>query len=321
MFKTVEQMRRNDAEFARMTQNIIRSIVEYFNSEGLRSAVVGLSGGIDSTMVAALANMAFRHKAMAHTVKLFGLVMPIATNKPSETRGGRKSAAAFCDDAATVDFTWLYRLTALFLSPASFLKTPSRRTHGEKIRLGNIKARIRMMKLYDMAGKHQGLVLSTDNLTEYYLGFWTLHGDVGDFGPIQNVWKTELYQMAIQLRDAFANAGNDPEDPSIAWLQRDFDWRGHTASRFSLMAGALDAAIRATPTDGLGITSSDFDQLGVTDYTAADTALIRILQGNPAEAPHEKAIYSRYAGSAHKRRNPLNIDREIICAGTDALSS
>ena len=69
-----------------------------------------------------------------------------------------------------------------------------------KIRMGNIKARLRMIYLYNLASKSNGLVLSTDNFTEYMLGFWTLHGDVGDFGIIQKVLKgLELYDIARYL--------------------------------------------------------------------------------------------------------------------------
>ena len=43
----------------------------------------------------------------------------------------------------------------------------------------------------------------TDNQTEYQLGFWTIHGDVGDFDPIQDLWKTEVYGLANYLRDRY----------------------------------------------------------------------------------------------------------------------
>lgn len=53
------------------------------------------------------------------------------------------------------------------------------------------------------ASIHKGLVMSTDNQTEYQLGFWTIHGDVGDFDPIQDLWKTEVYGLANYLRDRY----------------------------------------------------------------------------------------------------------------------
>lgn len=49
-----------------------------------------------------------------------------------------------------------------------------------KIANGNIMARLRMMYLYNQAGIKKGIVIDTDNLTEHYLGFWTIHGDEGD---------------------------------------------------------------------------------------------------------------------------------------------
>lgn len=52
-------------------------------------------------------------------------------------------------------------------------------TLGTPISKGNIQARLRMIYLYNLASIHKGLVMSTDNQTEYQLGFWTIHGDVG----------------------------------------------------------------------------------------------------------------------------------------------
>lgn len=68
---------------------------------------------------------------------------------------------------------------------------------------GNIQARCRMIHLYDIASIRKGLVMSTDNQTEYQLGFWTIHGDVGDFDPIQDLWKTEVYGLANYLQDHY----------------------------------------------------------------------------------------------------------------------
>ena len=50
-----------------------------------------------------------------------------------------------------------------------------------------------MIMLYNAASIFKGLVVDTDNLSEHYLGFWTMHGDVGDFKPIGKLWKTEVY--------------------------------------------------------------------------------------------------------------------------------
>ena len=75
-----------------------------------------------------------------------------------------------CADAGDVNMANSYHLDELEEMPS---RTP--------IANGNLQARCRMMYLYDIASRHKGLVMSTDNQTEYQLGFWTIHGDVGDF--------------------------------------------------------------------------------------------------------------------------------------------
>ena len=102
-----------------------------------------------------------------------------------------------------------------------------------------------MIYLYDIAQEHNGLVLSTDNWTELMLGFWTLHGDCGDYGMIQNLWKTEVYEMASTFVE------NLEEKRSRALLD----------------------CIEAIPTDGLGISASDLDQIGAESYKEVDEIL------------------------------------------------
>jgi NAD+ synthase len=69
-----------------------------------------------------------------------------------------------------------------------------------KIRLGNIMARVRMISLYDLAKKHQGLVCGTENKSELNLGYFTRFGDeASDFEPIRHLYKTQVYQLAKYL--------------------------------------------------------------------------------------------------------------------------
>lgn len=122
---------------------------------------------------------------------------------------------------------------------------------------GNIQARLRMIYLYNLASIHNGLVMSTDNQTEYQLGFWTIHGDVGD--PIQDLWKTEVYQLAEWLKLFYYTDGDK--------------------------AVAIGESIKLTPTDGLGISNSDLDQIGAKSYNDVD----RVLQTLVCPASPENA--------------------------------
>ncbi len=70
----------------------------------------------------------------------------------------------------------------------------------DRVRLGNIMARVRMIILYDLAKKHQALVCGTENKSEYYLGYFTRFGDAAaDFEPIAHLYKTQIYQLAKYL--------------------------------------------------------------------------------------------------------------------------
>ncbi len=70
----------------------------------------------------------------------------------------------------------------------------------EKIRLGNVMARTRMVILYDLAKRNKALVCGTENRSEYYLGYFTRFGDeVADFAPLLHLYKTQVYQLAIYL--------------------------------------------------------------------------------------------------------------------------
>ena len=186
---------------------LVDKTAEYVTENNLKAMVLGISGGIDSTVVAAIC-----HEVSKKTgIPLIGRSLPIK-NKSDEFATSVHVGETFCDefevyrlersyraalfdacaDAGDVNMANSYHLDELEEMPS---RTP--------IANGNLQARCRMMYLYDIASRHKGLVMSTDNQTEYQLGFWTIHGDVGDFDPIQDLWKTEVYGLANYLRDRY----------------------------------------------------------------------------------------------------------------------
>jgi len=281
-------------DYEKMHRNIIDAGKKYLeNNPNIKTLVVGLSGGIDSTLVAALAreicNETGRHE-------LIGLSIPTKSNKHDEVKRAQLAGAAFC-----------HRFNEIKLASEHFsqLEDNIKMDLGERIRAGNLKARMRMMLLYDRAHKYYGLVLSTDNLTEYNLGFWTLHGDVGDFGLIQNLWKTEVYELANFMAEVYFNAF---KREFIHWLE------------LGNMARVLKDAIKAIPTDGLGVSESDFDQLGVDSYQEADKILIQYLTtGSKNKELEEHPIIKRHLKYAFKRNNPYNIPRRNIIPRTKPI--
>ena len=132
---------------------------------------------------------------------------------------------------------------------------------------GYRQARCRMMYLYDIASRYKGLVMSTDNQTEYQLGFWTIHGDVGDFDPIQDLWKTEVYGLANYLQDHY-------KSKALEALRNDYK---ETCDNYKAMSCAIYNSCKLVPTDGLGISNSDLDQIGAKDYATVDDILSRFI--------------------------------------------
>lgn len=192
---------------------VVDGFLEYVEDTGITDFVVGISGGADSATTLALLHEA---KKQNKNINIHPYIIPIE-QKESETNLGIEICEHFGIEYKIADLTNIYK---------EFIKDENLGT--SKIRQGNIKARIRMTYLYDQAHSFNGIVISTDNFSEYTAGFYTVHGDVGDFAPLQGLFKSsEIPLLAKELRV-----------PEKFW--------------------------RVTPTDGLGISNSDEEQLGMT---------------------------------------------------------
>jgi NAD+ synthase len=227
---------------ANVVSNIHSQLRSYVEQHKLKSLVLGVSGGIDSALCAALARPVCDYLG----IELIGRSITIASNKREEVERAAAIGKAFCTNFKEEDFGHDFAfLVKLLLEDDE----PGDLTFERKVRRGNLKARLRMIRLYDVASKYHGMVLSTDNLTELLLGFWTLNGDVGCYGMIQQLWKTEVFELAKHVAASLELDGK---------LQP---------------ACALRACALADPTDGLGITNTDLEQLGAGSYAEVDSIL------------------------------------------------
>lgn len=239
---------------------LVEETAKYILRNNLKAMVLGISGGIDSTVVAAIC-----HEVSKETgIPLIGRSLPIK-NKNDEFDVSKLVGEAFCDDFGVVNCETMYYEFRGFAEESEKIlrSTPSDSSDSyyrlEAIQCGNIQARLRMTYLYNLASIRKGLVMSTDNQTEYQLGFWTIHGDVGDFDPIQGLWKTEVYGLANWLQDKYYVQSCLPGGvESIGSRNRSV---------------ALKESIALTPTDGLGISNSDLDQIGAKSYYDVDRVL------------------------------------------------
>lgn len=163
---------------------LVDKTAEYVTENNLKAMVLGISGGIDSTVVAAIC-----HEVSKKTgIPLIGRSLPIK-NKSDEFATSVHVGEAFCNEFSVYRLERSYR-AALFdagdvnMANSYYLDELEEMPSRTPIANGNLQARCRMMYLYDIASRYKGLVMSTDNQTEYQLGFWTIHGDVGDLDQI-----------------------------------------------------------------------------------------------------------------------------------------
>lgn len=260
-----------DVTMDKLAREIRKTVSEYLDNNKLQSLVLGISGGIDSALCAAL----LKPVCEAHNIPLIGRSITIETNASDEIARSIAVGEAFCHDFQHLD------LTQTFLENKKLLVNFDD-SHLSKMRQGNMKARMRMMILFDLAQLYRGMVISTDNYTEFLTGFWTLHGDVGDYAPMQFLWKTEVYNLASFLLNE-----ETPEQRA-----------------------ALQSCIDATPVDGLGISKSDCEQLGVPNYFEADKIFAAYFQGD--ESLREHTLIKRFFASEYKRHNPMSIPRNEL---------
>ena len=168
------------------TDKTIESIVDWLREKvqnaGAKGVVFGLSGGIDSAVVAALAKKAFPSESL-------GVIMPINSN-PQDEKDAILVASAFELDTTTVDLAPVYH---------SFLKALP--FEGESVLAkANLKPRLRMMTLYYFAQEMGHLVCGTSNKSELEVGYFTKHGDSGvDLLPIADFVKNEVRELAKAL--------------------------------------------------------------------------------------------------------------------------
>lgn len=249
---------------------LVEETKKYLLDNNLKAMVLGISGGIDSTVTAAIC-----HEVSKQTgIPLIGRSLPIK-NKEDEFNTSKLVGEAFCDN---FEVTNLYEVFNKFLTLVDGDNLTSlRRT---PIADGNIQARLRMIYLYNLASIHNGLVMSTDNQTEYQLGFWTIHGDVGDFDPLQDLWKTEVYELANQILKNYLFQMTSAEEAHM--------W--NVCETYNKMFEAVKKSMELTPTDGLGISNSDLDQIGAKSYAEVDAILQDFLAYNDLFPKNSKKV-------------------------------
>lgn len=173
--------------FPRTNYRVVeRVLVDFIRREvtkvGLDCVVLGLSGGVDSSVSAALAARALGPE------NVLGVMMPYKTSSAESLSDALAVAASTGIETTTVEIS--EQIDAYFASDPD----------ASSLRRGNKMARERMTVLYDQSAARSGLVLGTSNKTELLLGYGTLHGDMASaLNPLGDLYKTQVWGLAKHL--------------------------------------------------------------------------------------------------------------------------
>ncbi len=180
---------------AEMWTALVTGLRDYIHKNGFTSVVMGLSGGIDSALVAAIAIDALGAK------NVYGVALPSKYSSDHSVEDAQCLA-----DATGINF----RTVAIEPMVASFMESLALRGIAEE----NLQARVRGTTLMGISNQEGHIVMATGNKSELAVGYSTLYGDaVGGFAPIKDIYKTDVWALA-RWRNALAiNQGAVPPIP------------------------------------------------------------------------------------------------------------
>ncbi|UNO43819.1 ammonia-dependent NAD(+) synthetase [Streptomyces sp. MST-110588] len=181
----------------RETERRVAFLADRLATTGLRSLVLGISGGVDSTTAGRLCQLAVeRARATGHDATFYAMRLPYGVQADEK------------DAQLALDFIRADRVLTVDVRPASDAALEAALAGGVEFRdarhqdfvHGNIKARQRMIAQYAVAGAHDGLVVGTDHAAEAVSGFFTKFGDgAADVVPLTGLTKRRVRAVAEAL--------------------------------------------------------------------------------------------------------------------------
>ncbi|KJY44464.1 NAD synthetase [Streptomyces sp. NRRL S-444] len=242
-------------EAHREIERRVAFLADRLTSTGLRSLVLGISGGVDSTTAGRLCQLAVeRARESGHEATFYAMRLPYGVQADEQ------------DAQLALGFIKADRVLTVDVKPASDAAleaalaggTVFRDAHHQDFVQGNIKARQRMIAQYAVAGAHDGLVVGTDHAAEAVSGFFTKFGDgAADLVPLTGLTKRRVRAVADALG-----------------APAELVWKTPTADLETLDPGKADE-------DALGVTYDDIDDFlegKPVDERAFDTIVRRYRQ-------------------------------------------
>ena len=176
-------MNKLDLNLKEVHSELVEFLRESFKKAGFSKAVLGLSGGIDSALVAYLLRDALGKE------NVLAIMMPYKSSNPDSLNHAKLVVEDLKISAKTIEITDM--IDAYFKNEKE----------ASSLRMGNKMARERMSILFDYSSKENALVVGTSNKTEIYLGYSTQFGDSAcALNPIGDLYKTNIWDLSRYLK-------------------------------------------------------------------------------------------------------------------------
>ncbi len=161
-------------------EQLIKFLKDELSKAGLKKVTVGISGGLDSAVVAVLCKEAFGDN-------MSGVLMPSQYSSDSSIHDATELCEKFNIKYETVE-----------IAPMVSAYLPN--MNNDKLRVGNYSARVRMAVLYDISARDNSIVVGTSNKSEILLGYGTIFGDIAcAINPIGEIYKSDEFNFAQYL--------------------------------------------------------------------------------------------------------------------------
>ncbi|HXG73424.1 MAG TPA: NAD+ synthase [Candidatus Nitrosotenuis sp.] len=254
--KILDELVRQD--YAKIQRNI-DSFLQQYVAKGY-GFVFGLSGGIDSAVIAHICAKSFKDKTLA-------LIMPDSKVSPKqETEDALYTVDTLGLDYKLIDISMIHSQFANIVEP-------------QEVALGNLRARIRAALLYYYANLKNYIVIGSSDKSEYLIGYFTKFGDgSADILPIVSLYKSQIREFArfLKVKDSIISKKSSPHL-----------WMGHTAEEeIGLTYDEVDSVLYCLVDKSMTI-----DQ--TADATAIDKSKIEKIHQMCKKSEHKRAMPPR----------------------------
>lgn len=263
-------------EATALADEIVGWLRERFDAIGADRFVLGVSGGVDSAVVAGLCAKAVGPE------RVLGVIMPSAS-KPDDQVQAEKVAETFGIRTVSIDLTGATNTVFGAMPETGTLfgqllgeQVPDDVISREELARANVRPRLRMITLYYLANLTRGVVVGTGNRSELMIGYFTKYGDGGvDLFPLTDLYKHEVRAVAKAI-------------------------------------GVPESVITRPPSAGLWEGQTDEDEIGVT-YEVLDATLEAIERGDTSGIDPEilQKVQQMIATTQHKRTTVPAFQRQV----------